>query len=85
MDEILNNLGFAYYKIKDFRKSEKLLLECRKNFPNRAVVSLNLADLYRDDGQVSEAIKYYQTFLQSPNLTANQIAYAKRQLEILKK
>lgn len=85
MDEILNNLGFAYYKIKDFRKSEKLLLECRKNFPNRAVVNLNLADLYRDDGQVSEAIKYYQTFLQSPNLTANQIAYAKRQLEILKK
>lgn len=85
MDEILNNLGFAYYKIKDFRKSEKVLLDCKKGFPNRAVVDLNLADLYRDDGQVSEAIKYYQTFLQSPNLTANQMAYAKRQLDMLKR
>jgi tetratricopeptide (TPR) repeat protein len=85
MHEILNNLGFAYYKIKDFRKSEKILLECKKAFPDRAIVSLNLADLYRDDGQVSEAIKYYEAFLESPNLTANQIAYAKQQLDALKR
>lgn len=85
MDEVLNNLGFAYYKQKDFRRAEQLFLACKQNFPNRAIVQLNLADLYRDDGQISEAIKYYQTFLKFPNLTANQIAYAKKQIELLKK
>ncbi|WP_448520279.1 tetratricopeptide repeat protein [Rhodoflexus sp.] len=85
MDEVMNNLGFAYYKIKDFRKAEQLLLECKKNFPNRSIINLNLADLYRDDGQISEAIKYYEVFLQASNLSANQIAYAKRQLEMLKR
>lgn len=83
MDEVLNNLGFAYYKIKDFGKAERLLLACKQNFPDRALVNLNLADLYRDEGQISEAVKYYQIFLQFPNLTAAQIAYAKRQLELL--
>lgn len=85
MDEILNNLGFAYYKIKDFRKAEQILLECKRDFPDRAIVNLNLADLYRDDGQLSEAVKYYRAFLQFPNLTPQQIAYARQQLEVLKK
>lgn len=85
VEEVLNNLGFVYYKLGNFSKAEELLLECRKNFPEKSIVVLNLADLYRDSGQLTEASKYYRQFLQFPHLSEEEISYAKKQLELLKK
>jgi tetratricopeptide (TPR) repeat protein len=62
-DEVLNNLGFAYWKLKMYDEAEQILLECKQNFPARKMVYLNLGDLYRDMKNKQEAIAHYQEFL----------------------
>jgi tetratricopeptide (TPR) repeat protein len=81
-DEILNNLGFAYWKLNMYPEAEKLLLECKKNFPQRKSVYLNLADLYRDMKKKNEAISYYQQFI-NMGVTAQQKNYASEEIKKL--
>ena len=76
IDEYLNNLGFAYWKTKQYDKSEKILLECLQRFPNRHVLYINLGDLYRDMGKKAEAKKYYDKAVKS-SLGRKQRKYAK--------
>ncbi len=81
-DEILNNLGFAYWKLNLYPEAEKILLECKKNFPQRKSVYLNLADLYRDMKKKNEAISYYQQFI-NMGITAQQKNYASEEIKKL--
>ncbi len=82
IDEYLNNLGFAYWKTKQYSKSEKILLECLQRFPNRHVLYINLGDLYRDMSKKAEAKKYYEKVATS-SLSRKQKRYAKNQLKKL--
>jgi tetratricopeptide (TPR) repeat protein len=83
-DEMLNNLGFAYWKLKMYVEAEKILLECKKNFPQRKAVYINLADVYRDMKKKKEAIAYYQQFI-NLEVSEQQKRYATTELEKLKK
>ncbi len=62
-DEILNNLGFAYHRLKLYREAEKILLQCKQSYPARKIVYLNLADLYRDVRNKPLASAYYRRFI----------------------
>jgi len=53
-------LGVAYYKIKDFKKSEKYYLITLENNPNDAVAINNLAAIYFNTGQYEKAINMYE-------------------------
>lgn len=82
-DEMLNNLGFAYWKLKMYPEAEQILLECKKNFSQRKSVYLNLADLYRDMKKKREAIIHYQQFI-ALGVTEQQKVYANAEIEKLK-
>lgn len=82
-DEMLNNLGFAYWKLKMYPEAEHILLECKKNFPQRKSVYLNLADLYRDMKKKKEAIIHYQQFI-ALEVTEQQKVYANTEIAKLK-
>ncbi len=81
--EMLNNLGFAYWKLKMYAEAEKILVECKKNFPQRKSVYVNLGDLYRDMKKKSEAIAHYQQFI-SLGVTDPQKNYATAEIRKLK-
>jgi hypothetical protein len=83
IDEFLNNLGFAYWKSKNYKEAEKILLECQTRFPTRYVVYVNLADVYRDMKNKKKAIEYY-TKIKNSNLTDKQKKYAEAELKKLK-
>jgi hypothetical protein len=53
-------LGVAYYKIKDFKKSEKCYLITLNNNPNDAVAINNLAAIYFNTAQYQKAIEMYE-------------------------
>jgi len=53
-------LGVAYYKIKDFKRSEKYYLITLDNNPNDAVAINNLAAIYFNTGQYEKAINMYE-------------------------
>ncbi len=53
-------LGVAYYKIKDYKKSEKYYLLTLDNNPNDAVAINNLAAIYFNTGQYPKAIEMYE-------------------------
>lgn len=82
-DEVLNNLGFAYWKLKMYPEAEKILLECKKNFPQRKSVYLNLGDLYRDMKRKKEAILHYELFI-AIGVTQQQQYYASEEIKRLK-
>ncbi len=82
-DEMLNNLGFAYWKLKLYAEAEQILLECKKNFPQRKSVYVNLADVYRDMKKKKEAIIHYQQFI-ALGATEQQKVYANAEIEKLK-
>lgn len=84
IDEFMNNLGFAYWKIGKYPEAEKILLECAMRFPNRYAVYVNLADVYRDMKNKTQAITYYTKIMQLPT-TAKQKEYAKAELKKLGK
>jgi tetratricopeptide (TPR) repeat protein len=81
-DEILNNLGFAYHRLKLYKEAEQLLVECKRNFPARKIVYLNLADLYRDMQNRPAAVQHYQQFLRL-GVSEAQRAYAQAELKKL--
>jgi tetratricopeptide (TPR) repeat protein len=81
-DEILNNLGFAYHRLKLYKPAEQVLLECKRHFPARKIVYLNLADLYRDMQNRPAARQYYQQFLRL-DVSEAQRAYAQAELKKL--
>jgi tetratricopeptide (TPR) repeat protein len=83
IDEYLNNLGFAYWKSKNYKESEKILLECKTRFPSRYVVYINLADLYRDTKNKAKAVEYY-TKIKTTTLSDKQKKYAEEELKKLK-
>ena len=64
--EVLNNLGFAYYKSgkKYFDKAELNLQAAAAVDPSRWSVYLNLGDLYADSGDGGAAIKNYTRILE---------------------
>ncbi|SFF54899.1 tetratricopeptide repeat protein [Thermoflexibacter ruber] len=82
VDEVLNNLGFAYWKLNMYPEAEKILLECKKNFPQRKSVYLNLADLYRDMKKKNEAVFHYQQFI-NMGVTELQKNYASKEIKKL--
>lgn len=82
-DEVLNNLGFAYWKLKMYAEAEKILLECKKNFPQRKAVYVNLGDLYRDMKRKKDAILHYEQFI-ALGVTQQQQYYASGEIKRLK-
>lgn len=82
-DEVLNNLGFAYWKLKMYAEAEQILVECKQNFPARKMVYLNLGDLYRDMKKKQEALAHYQQFLKL-GATAQQQKYVNTEITKLK-
>jgi tetratricopeptide (TPR) repeat protein len=83
VEEVLNNLGFAYWKLKMYPEAEKILLECKKNYPQRKSVYVNLGDLYRDLKRKNEAILYYQQFI-NMGVSEQQKNYANAEIKKLK-
>ncbi len=83
IDEYLNNLGFAYWKNKQYKEAEKVLLECQTRFPAREILLINLADLYRDMKNKPLAIQYYRQ-IKNSKLNATQKKYAETELKKLK-
>lgn len=77
--EILNNIGYAYYKRsrqyfdgrggeytyfnKDYKKAEEYLLASQKTAPQRWSAYLNLGDLYFSYGLLDKAQGQYETLL----------------------
>ena len=76
--EILNNLGFALWSLKEWTQAEAALDECLALLTatgrERNVLHLNRGDLYRDMGKGPEAIKAYRTFLQGKTTAAQRKA-----------
>jgi ankyrin repeat protein len=69
--EVINNLGFAYYKLAKkenndmyFDKAEKYLKEVLIIDGTRWLTYLNLGDLYSERGNHKEAIKNYRRLLE---------------------
>ncbi len=62
-DEILNNLGYAYWVQGLFSDAESALVACKSLAPKRPVLYMNLGDLYRDMGRVDDARAAYEMFL----------------------
>jgi tetratricopeptide (TPR) repeat protein len=79
--ELVNNLGFAYYKQwhksrdqKYFDDAVRHLLEAINLDRNRWQAYLNLADLYNESGKKTEALEFYQ---QAEKLNPNKTSAAK--------
>lgn len=83
IDEFMNNLGFAYWKNKQYKEAEAVLLECYTRFPQREVLLINLGDLYRDMNNIAKATTYYQK-IQTSKLSKKQKDYATGELKKLK-
>lgn len=83
IDEFMNNLGFAYWKNKQYKEAEPVLLECYTRFPQREVLLINLGDLYRDMKNTKQATFYYQK-IQTSKLSKQQKEYATKELKKLK-
>ena len=81
--EPLNNLGFAYWSIKDYEQAEIVLMECKDYFPNRAIVYLNLGDLFRDLENKEQAVYHYNAFLESRAGTPEQNQRVQEELKKL--
>jgi len=62
--EIINNLGYAYYKKNDFVEAEKTLLFSKNIKPRRWSVHLNLGDLYSKNGERKKAVDSYMMMLE---------------------
>lgn len=82
--DVCNNLGFAYWTVREFKKAEEVLLDCEKSFPARSTIQLNLGDVYRDTGRAKEAMERYQHFLEMEGGTPAQRSAAEKSLERLK-
>jgi hypothetical protein len=82
-DEILNNLGFAYHQLKLYKQAETVLRQCQRSFPQRKIVYLNIADLYRDMGNRAAARHFYRQFAQL-GVSEAQKKYAEQQAALLK-
>ncbi len=59
----LDSLGWAYYKLGDFKSAEKALAEALTALPDEPVIHAHLGDLYAATGRTQEAILAWQEAL----------------------
>lgn len=81
--ESLSNLSITYLLVGEFEKGIEPLLRAEKLAPTDTVVLANIAQGYRLKGDKAMAIKYYEKVVKHGD--ENSVAYAKRQIEELKK
>jgi len=65
--EISLYLGYNYYQMGDSSKARKNLLRFYNSCPGRNISHLiltNIADTYRDEGLIEDAVKFYQLVLE---------------------
>ena len=65
--EISLYLGYSYYQAGENRKAEENLLRFYNSCPEREInhlVLTNIADAYRDEGLIEDAVKFYQLVLE---------------------
>ena len=83
--EVLNNLGFAYYKLGEnyYSDAEEYLTEALQVDPQRWIIYLNLGDLYSNMGRYNMAIENYKRLLELKS--DYEYAYEiKKKIELLK-
>jgi TolA-binding protein len=65
--EISLYLGYNYYQMGDSGRARKNLLRFYNSYPERKMnhlVLTNIADTYRDEGLIEDAVKFYQLVLE---------------------
>ena len=81
--ESLSNLSVASIVSKDYAKAIDLLLKAEKISPQDYIVLMNLAHCYREQGDKTRAIEYYEKVKKYADGEA--LEYAKSQIKELKK
>lgn len=81
--ESLSNLSITYFLIGEFEKGIEALFKAEKINPKDAIVLSNIANGYKQIGNKAKSIEYYEKTISYGD--ENIIAFAKKQIEELKK
>jgi tetratricopeptide (TPR) repeat protein len=66
-EEQLNNIGYYAFKMSAYDNARNILEKVIKNFPNRTVAYLNLADTYYALNLINQAKENYQIYISKMN------------------
>jgi len=81
--ESLSNLSIGYMISKDYVKALEVLLKAEKISPKDYIVLSNIAHCYKEKGEKTKSIEYYEKTITYGDEQAKE--YAKKQIEELKK